>query len=118
LIYPASWTCAFKEHVYAGQVSLVNRPCVVKSITFTPFDTVENEAITVNILDGSTEIFALTKIGLANYSDSQFFIKFPLAGLRINDSFEIELEGASDTRRLNSVIVMYQAGSNDDIVVI
>ena len=104
------------DNVTTGVTSLIDRSCVVKSITFTPYNSSagDNDAITVNIFDGSTELFTLTKQGLANYGSNTFSVKFPVGGLRIENSFEIELEGPT-SRSAKGVSVLYQAGSNDDV---
>ncbi len=104
------------DNVTTGVTSLIDRPCVVKSITFTPYnsDGTQLGPVTVNIFDGSTELFTLAKQGLPSYENNVVSYKFPVGGLRIDDSFEIELEGDS-SRSAKGVTVLYQAGSNDDV---
>ena len=121
MIYPASWTCTYTDQIAVTlgttQTQIVDRPCVVKSITFTARNTTNiNDPITVNVLDGDTEIFTLFKEGLPNYSHTVFAIKFPLAGVRFDNSFEIKLDGGA-TRSLKGITTLYQAGSTDSIVV-
>lgn len=105
--------------LYGGttQTKIIDRPCVVKSITFTPHNTTNiNDPITINVLDGDTEIFTLGKEGLPNWSEASFSIKFPLAGLRINNSFEIELDGGA-SRVIKGITTLYQAGTTGSIVI-
>lgn len=100
-----------------GTTTLIDRSCVVKSITFMPYDTELSGVagpVTANVFDGSTELFTLAKQGLPNFATATFSIKLPVGGLRIENSFKIEVEGAS-TAAARGVTILYQPGSNDDV---
>lgn len=99
-----------------GVTTLIDRPCVVKSITLMVYNSnqYQNDPATANVFDGSTELFTLAKQGLPNYANTIFSVKFPIGGLRMENSLKIELEGETSCSA-KGVTIIYQSGSNDDI---
>jgi len=99
-----------------GVTTLIDRPCVVKSITFMLYNSnlFQSNPATANIFDGSTELFTLFKQGWPSKESYTFSIKLPVGGLRIENSFRIELEGDASCSA-KGVTILYQPGSNDDI---
>lgn len=104
------------DNVTSGVTTLIDRSCVVKSITLMVYnsDALENDSATANVFDGSTELFTLAKQGLPNYANTIFSVKFPIGGLRIENSLRIELEGSTSCSA-KGVTIVYQPGSNDDV---
>jgi hypothetical protein len=114
LIYPTGWTCHYTASVTTSRVALIDRPCVIKSITFT-IDNALNSVVEAKIYDGDTELFSPASAGLANRTAPQCVVLFPASGLRIENSLEIEASGASASREIKDITVLFQAGPSDSV---
>ena len=114
MIYPTSWTCHYTAAVTTSRVTLIDRPCVVKSITFTLNDAL-NTVVEAKIYDGDTDLFSPANAGLVNRTAPQCVVLFPASGLRIENSLEIEAVGDSGDRGIKDITVLFQAGPSDVI---
>ncbi len=104
------------DNISAGVTTIIDRPCVVKSITLMIYNSnsLVNTPATASVRDGSIELFTLAKQGLPNYANTTVSVKFPVGGLRIENSLKIQILGVVSSAA-KGVTILYQPGSNDDV---
>jgi len=113
LIYPADVKCSFTASVSQstmGITELISRPCVVKSITLSITADAHDVTLAYILLyDGTTTLMQVLDNGVPVYLESAATMMFPLAGLRIEDSFGIGVRvDAGTTTKAKGITVLYQ----------
>lgn len=96
-VYPAGVKQARLEKITVadGKTSLIDNPCVVKSLSFAPFGEYTEAAVTVSlafyVYDGDTIIMKFPFIG-PNFLSTNIAFLFPSDGLRVGSSLSFEAE--------------------------
>ena len=117
-VYPAGVKQARREllSVDDGKQSLISGPCVIKSLSFAPYNENQEQNATVClalfVYDGSTVIMKFPFIG-PQYLSTNVPILFPADGIKINTSLSFEAErltGSVSESSLNiaNIRVAYQ----------
>ena len=97
-IYPAGVKQLFRDEltVADGKTTVINRPCVVKSISAAPSCSKENSpfvgvvSLVLNVYDGDDIVLIFAGSAAANFLSSNSSIKIPADGLRINSYLALE----------------------------
>ena len=112
MTYPADVKCSFTASVSQstmGITELISRPCVVKSITLSITADAGGIIAYILLYDGTTTLMQVLDNGVPVYLESAATMMFPLAGLRIEDSFGIGVRvDAGTTTKAKGITVLYQ----------
>jgi hypothetical protein len=120
-VYPAGVKQFFKDEVTVadGVTTLINHPCVVKSISASPCSDfviafAVGTSLVLNVYDGSEIVLIMAGSAVANYLVSDTSILLPADGLRIGEYLAVECKeyadaGGSDTQNKHvNIRVDYQ----------
>jgi len=94
-VYPAGVKQARIEKLSAddGKTTLINNPCVVKSLSFAPYDDDNEQLISVSLVlyvyDGNSVIMYFPFVG-PQYLSTNLPILMPADGLRVNSSLSFQ----------------------------
>jgi len=94
----------FKESATDETVVVLDGPCVLKGVTFSPgTNTPVKEYI--QMLDGSDDLFKLYSGSYSGYGGVPINVSIPALGVRINDSLEFSVPSGST---LHYITILYQ----------
>ncbi len=121
-IYPAGAKQLFRDEltVADGKTTVIDRPCVVKSISASPcsFKVLSpinrGASLVLNVYDGDDIVLIFAGSSVANYLVTNSSIKIPADGLRINSYLALECKqyeaggGTSTENKHANIRIDYQ----------